>query len=121
MRRPRSLRHRRSAPDQLLSDILDPNKNVEPDFLVLAAATRRGQVYSGLLAEETATTVKLRLAEGVEDILLRSEIEEIRSTGQSLMLEGLEQNINPQEMADLIAFLRRGGSKNTLIHFKTSP
>ncbi len=97
------------APDALLSDILDPNKNVEPDFLVLAAATRRGQVYSGLLAEETATTVKLRRAEGVEDMLLRSEIDELSSTGQSLMPEGLEQNINPQEMADLIAFLRRGG------------
>jgi putative heme-binding domain-containing protein len=96
------------APDQLLSDILDPNKNVEPDYIVLAAATRRGQVYSGLLAEETATTVKLRRAEGVEDVLLRSEIDELRSTGQSLMPEGLEQNINPQEMADLIAFLRRG-------------
>jgi putative heme-binding domain-containing protein len=97
------------APDQLLSDILDPNKNVEPDFIVLAAATRRGQVYSGLLAEESATTVKLRRAEGVEDTLLRSEIDELRSTGQSLMPEGLEQSINAQEMADLIAFLRRGG------------
>ena len=96
------------APDQLLSDILDPNKIVEPDYIVLAAATRRGQVYSGLLAEETATTVKLRRAEGVEDLLLRSEIDELRSTGQSLMPEGLEQNINPQDMADLIAFLRRG-------------
>jgi putative heme-binding domain-containing protein len=96
------------APDAILSDILDPNKNLEPDYIVLAAATRRGQVYSGLLAEETATTVKLRRAEGVEDTLLRSEIDELRSTGQSLMPEGLEQNINPQEMADLIAFLRRG-------------
>ena len=95
------------APDQLLADILDPNRNVEPDYIVLAAASRRGQVYSGLLAEETATTVKLRRAEGVEDVLLRSEIDELRSTGQSLMPEGLEQNINPQEMADLIAFLRR--------------
>ncbi len=96
------------APDALLSDILDPNKNVEPDYIVLAAATRRGQVYSGLLAEETATNVKLRRAEAVEDVLPRSEIDELRSTGQSLMPEGLEQNINPQEMADLIAFLRRG-------------
>jgi putative membrane-bound dehydrogenase-like protein len=97
------------APDALLSDILDPNKNIEPDYIVVAAATHRGQVYSGLLAEETATTVKLRRAEGVEDSLLRSEIEELRTTGQSLMPEGLEQSINPQEMADLIAFLRRGG------------
>ena len=53
--------------------------------------------------------MKLRRAEGVEETLLRSEIDELRSTGQSLMPEGLEQNISPQEMADLIAFLRRGG------------
>ena len=97
------------GPDALLSDILDPNRNIEPDFVVLAASTRRGQVLSGLLAEETATTVKLRLAEGVEDTLLRSEIEQLRSTGQSLMPEGLEKTIGPQDMADLIAFLRKGG------------
>jgi putative membrane-bound dehydrogenase-like protein len=97
------------APDALLSDILDPNRNIEPDYVVLAAATRRGQTLSGLLAEETATTVKLRRAEGVEDTLLRSEIEQLRSTGQSLMPEGLEQTIGPQDMADLIAFLRKGG------------
>ncbi|MGP0066799.1 MAG: PVC-type heme-binding CxxCH protein [Isosphaeraceae bacterium] len=97
------------APDALLSDILDPNRNIEPDYVVLAAATWCGQTHSGLLAEETATTDKLRRAEGVEDTLLRAEIEQLRSTGQSLMPEGLEQTIGPQDMADLIAFLRRGG------------
>ncbi len=97
------------APDAILSDILDPNRNVEPDFIALTVATRRGQVFTGLLAEETATTVKLRRAEGQEDVLLRSEIQELRPSGLSLMPEGLEQNISPQEMADLIAFLRRGG------------
>jgi putative heme-binding domain-containing protein len=96
------------SPDALLSDILDPNRNIEPDFVVLTAATLRGQVFSGLLAEETATTVKLRRAEGLEDTILRSEIDQLRSTGQSLMPEGLEQSLSPQGMADLIAFLRRG-------------
>jgi hypothetical protein len=33
----------------------------------------------------------------------------MRLTGQSLMPEGLEQNLGPQDMADLIAFLRQGG------------
>ena len=76
--------------------------------MTLAVATRRGQVLSGLLAEESATTLKLRRADGVEETLLRSEIDEIRSTGQSLMPEGLEQTLSLQEMADLIAFLRQG-------------
>jgi putative heme-binding domain-containing protein len=93
-----------------LTDILDPNREVAPDFATLAVGNRRGQVFSGLLAEETATTLKLRRAEGIEDTLLRSEIEEIRSTGLSLMPEGLEQSISLQEMADLIAFLRQNNA-----------
>jgi putative membrane-bound dehydrogenase-like protein len=96
------------APDALLSDIIDPNREVAPDYATLAVATRNGQAFTGLLAEETATTLKLRRAEGVEDNLLRTEIDEVRSTGKSLMPEGLEQTINLQEMADLISFLREG-------------
>jgi putative heme-binding domain-containing protein len=94
------------APDALLADVLDPNREVAPDFAAVSLATRRGQVFSGLLFEETATTLKLRRAEGVEEAILRSEIDELRSTGRSLMPEGLEQSITLQEMADLIAFLR---------------
>ena len=94
------------APEALLVDVLDPNREVAPDYVAVSLATTRGQVLSGLLAEETATTLKLRRAEGVEDAILRSEIDELRSTGRSLMPEGLEQSISLQEMADLIAFLR---------------
>jgi putative membrane-bound dehydrogenase-like protein len=95
------------APEALLVDILDPNKEVAPDFVTLTVATRRGQVLSGLLAEESATTLKLRRADAIEETLLRSEIDEIRSTAQSLMPEGLEQNLSMQDLADLIGFLRQ--------------
>jgi putative heme-binding domain-containing protein len=94
-----------------LTDILDPNREVAPDFATIAVATRSGQVATGLLAEETATTLKLRRAQGVEETLLRSEIDQVRSTGQSLMPEGLEQGLNLQDMADLIAFLRQGSTR----------
>jgi putative heme-binding domain-containing protein len=93
----------------LLVNILDPNRNVEPDYVVVAVATRQGQTFSGILAEETATTVKFRRAEGLEQTFLRSEIDALRPTGQSLMPEGLEQGLSVRDMADLIAFLRRGG------------
>jgi putative membrane-bound dehydrogenase-like protein len=96
------------ASDALLTDILDPNREVAPDYIALTLATHRGQVVSGLLAEETATSLKIRRAEGVDETILRSEIEELRSTGRSLMPEGLEQSISVVEMADLIAFLRQG-------------
>jgi putative membrane-bound dehydrogenase-like protein len=97
------------AGDALLVDILDPNRDVEADFLMVSIATRGGRMASGLLAEETASTLKLRRADAVDETVLRSEIDQIRSTGQSLMPEGLEQAISVAEMADLIAFLREGG------------
>ena len=47
----------------------------------------------------------LRRQEGKEDVLLRADIEEMAASGQSLMPEGLEKDLTPRDMADLIAFL----------------
>lgn len=91
----------------LLSDILDPNKNVSPDFVSFLVVTKRGQVLSGLLIEETPSSLKLRRAEGNDETVLRSEVEEFRSTGRSLMPEGLEQTLGVQGVADLLSFLRQ--------------
>lgn len=93
----------------LLVDILDPSKEVPPDYLSFFLVTTRGQVLSGLLANETASSVRLRRAGGIEDTVLRSEIQELRSTGKSLMPEGLEQSLKPQDLADLLEFLHRPG------------
>ena len=95
-------------PGVLLNDILDPNHDVAPDFVALTVATERGQVFSGLLVEETGTSLKLRKADAIEETVLRSETAEIRSSGRSLMPEGLEQSLNFQEMADVLAFLHSG-------------
>jgi putative heme-binding domain-containing protein len=91
----------------LLEDILDPNKEVAPDFTQFILVTSDGRVFTGLLAGETATAVTLRRAEGAEDTILRSQIQELRNSGKSLMPEGLEQSISVAEMGDLLAFLRR--------------
>lgn len=60
-----------------------------------------------MIAAQSATSVTLKRDKNVTEDLLRSEIEEMVSTGKSLMPEGLEQKIPPQEMADLIEFLRQ--------------
>lgn len=91
----------------LLEDILDPNKEVAPDFINYMLITKGGQLLSGLLVSETATSVRLRRGEGAEDAVLRREIDELRASGKSLMPEGFEQTITPQDMADLLHFLRK--------------
>ena len=94
-------------PSALLNDILDPNRDLSPDYVNFLLATKSGQVSSGLLVEETSASLKLRRAEGTEETVLRSEVDELRSSGLSLMPEGLERTLGIQDMADLLAFLRQ--------------
>ncbi len=91
--------------DELLVHILDPNREVSPNYIEYVVALADGRVTTGVIADETATSITLRRPEGAQETILRREIDELSSTGHSLMPEGLEQRINLQEMADLLAFL----------------
>jgi hypothetical protein len=90
----------------LLISILDPARDATPDGMGVIVLTKDGRTLSGLLVQENAAMIRLRRAEGLEDEVARSEIEAIRSTGRSLMPEGLEQVLSHQDIADLIGFLR---------------
>ena len=94
------------TPEDLLIHILDPNREVAPIYVNYNVATTDGRVVSGIIADESANAVTLKRAEGVTEIVSRPQIEEITSTGLSLMPEGLEKGLEPQAMADLIAYLR---------------
>jgi putative membrane-bound dehydrogenase-like protein len=94
------------SPADLLIAILDPSREAQPNFIAYNVVTAQGAVYSGIIAAESAAGVTLRRAEGKEDKILRNQIEEIVSTGKSLMPEGLEKDISPDQMADLIAFIK---------------
>jgi putative heme-binding domain-containing protein len=96
---------RHQAPEQILTSILDPNREVSPNYLEYMVTTRDGRTTSGVIVAETVTGVTLRRAGGAEETVLRRDIEEMAGTNRSLMPEGLEQSISVQEMADLLAFL----------------
>jgi len=90
---------------ELLLHILDPNREVSPNFAEYTIVTTSGQAFSGMIASETATTVTLRQPRAKEHIILRSDIEEFQSQQRSLMPEGLEKKLPIQDMADLLAWL----------------
>src|SRR5262249_10832252 len=91
--------------EYLLTEILDPNRNVATRYVAYVATTHDGRTFTGILASETATGIVLRGQEGREHTLLRTELEKLYSTGKSLMPEGLEKTITQPEMADLLAYL----------------
>jgi putative heme-binding domain-containing protein len=97
---------REKSPEQLLVDILQPNRAIDANYFSYTAVTTDGLVHTGVLTAETSTSVTLKQAEGKTITLARDQIDELQSDGVSLMPDGLEKNIPPQDMADLIGFIK---------------
>ena len=91
--------------DYLLAEILDPNRNLDNRYLEYIASTTDGRTVTGLLASESTAAITLRPADGKESTILRADLDSLKSRGRSLMPEGLEKDIPPAAMADLIAYL----------------
>jgi putative heme-binding domain-containing protein len=96
---------RNKTAEQLLVDVLDPSREVDPRYLNYLVTTRAGRQFSGMIVTETASSLTLRRGEGAQDTVLRSQVESVESTGKSLMPEGLEEQLNRQALADVIAYL----------------
>jgi putative membrane-bound dehydrogenase-like protein len=93
------------GPEAILLNVLDPNREVNPQFLNYAVMTTDGRQLTGLIAAETATSITLKRADNATDTVLRIDIEQLKSTGMSLMPEGMEKQIDQAGMADLLTFL----------------
>ena len=103
---PTSPTRARKPTEQLLTDILQPNRAIDANYFSYNVTTTEGVTHTGILAAETSTSITLREAEGKTITLRRDEIDELASSGVSLMPEGLERLIPPQDMADLLAFIK---------------
>lgn len=89
----------------MLYNILIPNREVDPKFQTYIIVTTAGQVITGVIAAETATSVTLINMDGTRHAFLRIDIDEMINTGRSMMPSGIESQINHQQMTDLLAFL----------------
>jgi putative membrane-bound dehydrogenase-like protein len=97
---------RTKSAEALLADILQPNRAIDNNYLAYAVLNKSGQTESGILAADTAASVTLRQPDGKTLTILKQDIEEIGTSGLSLMPDGMEKSIDPSQMADLIAFVR---------------
>ncbi len=97
--------------EYLLAEILDPNRNLDSRYVEYLATTSDGRTFSGLLASETSVGITLLKADGKESALLRADLEELTSSGRSLMPEGLEKDLPPASLADLLAYLASVGRR----------
>jgi putative heme-binding domain-containing protein len=95
----------RSSFDQLLSNVFDPSLVIGPAYQAVTVITTDGRVLTGLLAEDSEQRVSLKTQGGKVETIPRSEVDEATQSKLSLMPENLEQQLKPEELADLFAFL----------------
>jgi putative heme-binding domain-containing protein len=58
------------------------------------------------MSAQTPQTVTLNNVGGIQNTIARSEIKTMETSETSAMPSGLETSIDPQQMADLLAFLK---------------
>jgi len=97
---------RTQQPLQLLTSILNPNLAIDNNYFRYVILTVDDQIVEGMVAEETADAIVIRGPENRRTVVGRHEIAELKATGVSMMPEGLETQIDPQAMADLITFIK---------------
>ncbi|HWL07039.1 MAG TPA: PVC-type heme-binding CxxCH protein [Planctomicrobium sp.] len=94
------------AEETILQDIMNPSGTISAGYSTYVILTTDGRVHTGILGSETASSITLKQPEGKNQTVLRREIEEIHARDVSLMPEDLVKLLSPQDVADLISWLR---------------
>ena len=90
----------------LLTDILDPGRQVAPDYQTYEVELPDGERLTGLISSETETRLTLRFAGSPDVSVAKVKNLKWRATGKSLMPDGLESGLSHQDAADILAFLK---------------
>ncbi|HMF20427.1 MAG TPA: HEAT repeat domain-containing protein, partial [Gemmataceae bacterium] len=89
----------------LLESIVYPSSSIVPEFRTYIVNTRAGTQVTGMIVRESSEAIYLRTPQLAEIRLARDNVEVMRPSPISLMPDGLEKTMTPQELRDLLEFL----------------
>jgi putative heme-binding domain-containing protein len=95
----------RASYEQLLSSVFDPSLVIGEAYQARTVRTVDGRVLTGLLAEDSQERVVLKVQGGKLEAVARDDVQAMKVSELSLMPEGIEKQLSPQEIADLFAFI----------------
>lgn len=94
------------AERDLLESIAYPSASFAQSYEPYTAITTGGERFDGVLRRNDAEEVMLVTGPDKEAHIPRAELKELRPGTLSIMPSGLDQQLSPQELADLVAFLK---------------
>lgn len=93
--------------EDILANILDPNLSIMAGYDLWEITLNNGETLQGIIAAETSSAITIKNIGNFEKTISRQDIKSLQSLSVSAMTVGLEKNISKEQMADLIAFLRK--------------
>ena len=92
--------------DYILLNSVDPSYDVPDGYKMVLVQTVDGRLLNGVVAEEDARRVVLKTVEQPEVVILKEDIEARKVSSKSMMPDGQLEQMKPQEILDLIKYLR---------------
>ncbi len=91
---------------ELVESILKPSAKIAQGFETYHFELASGKTVSGFVVSERARSVVIREATGAQRELPLAEIESRTILKQSMMPDGLANNLTPEDLADLVTYLQ---------------
>lgn len=98
---------RASGKQSILSNLIDPAREIQPQFAIQEITLKNGARMVGRITDQGEDQIQLLLPAGVEQSIGRETVVKIQVLPNSPMPEGLESGLSVQQMADLLEFLTR--------------
>ncbi|MEL6110638.1 MAG: c-type cytochrome [Planctomycetota bacterium] len=92
--------------DYILLNSVDPSYDVPDGYKMEIIQTFDGRLISGVIAEEDARRVILKTVEEPKLVISKDDIEARKTSKKSMMPDGQLDQMRPQEVVDLIKYLR---------------
>lgn len=92
--------------DDLLEAVVYPSAGFVRSYEPMTVATKDGEERTGIVRRDDERGVELVTGPGTSLDLRREDISEMRPSTVSMMPAGLEEQLTPQDLADLLAFLK---------------
>ncbi|HWL07912.1 MAG TPA: PVC-type heme-binding CxxCH protein [Planctomicrobium sp.] len=97
--------YERSNLDFMLLAVIDPSAGIREEYIQFQVVTEDGRILTGLVIDQTPTTVTIRSANNQTTVLAREEIEILQAMTSSLMPEGLLKDLSEEETVALFQYL----------------
>lgn len=95
----------RRSPDYIMESILQPSKDIDPDFEAVQVLTLKGTTIIGLRVNESNFSIQLREENGRFHSFNKNELEDATVLKKSLMPDNMADVLTVKELHDLFAFL----------------